>query len=256
MTAAGRPHLDLPAVDAATSPEVSDGEKKNHPNPQEQKHPLAFSRFLFPAPAAVTGFEAGFCPGCSGRGGGGPGRGRGGGWCLAARPRPSPVHTAAGRQAGKERDGGRALPRPGEGGAGGPAGSHLRLDVADALGVLPRGAVEAPDGPGAQLVVDVEEDGERQEEEADEDPAVVHQHGLQPPVPHPQQQQQQPRAQRPHRRHGDRRPHALPHGRRDPSIPRPPLARSPPSPAPPPAPPASHWPSPASAVRRGEGRGQ
>lgn len=65
------------------------------------------------------------------------------------------------------------------------------MDVPDALGVLPRGAVEAPDGPCAQLVVDVEEDGERQEEEADEDPAVVHQHGLQPAVPHPQQQQEQ-----------------------------------------------------------------
>lgn len=120
-------------------------------------------------------------------------------------------------------------------GSRGPAKPHLLLDVLDALGVLPRGAVEAPHGPCAQLVVDVEEDGERHEEEADEDPAVVHQHGLQPAVPHPEQQEQQPRAHRPQSRHDAHRPLPLHHGRAplwDPAMPRPPLARSPPAPRP------------------------
>ena len=97
-------------------------EKKN---PQGQKHPLAFISLLFPAPAAATGFKAGFCPGSGGGGGEGEVE------RFAARSRAAPLCTAAGAQAGKERDGGQALLPPSRPRArGGDAGVRPGLTCA------------------------------------------------------------------------------------------------------------------------------
>lgn len=72
-------------------------------------------------------------------------------------------------------------PCPRARGSRAPRGAaHLLLDVPHALPVQPWRATELEHHPGAHVVVDVEDERQRQEEEAHEHPALVDEHKLQP----------------------------------------------------------------------------
>lgn len=80
--------------------------------------------------------------------------------------------------------------------------THLSLDVAHALVVqLGRGA-HLEDEPRAHIVVDVVDDGQRQQEETDEDPALVHDHIVQAFDSDPDQEEGQQAAEVEQRGHG------------------------------------------------------
>lgn len=73
--------------------------------------------------------------------------------------------------------------------------AHLSLDVAHALVVQLGRRAHLEDEPRAHVVVDVIDDGERQQKEADEDPALVHQHVVQAFEADPEQEQHEQAAQ-------------------------------------------------------------
>lgn len=80
--------------------------------------------------------------------------------------------------------------------------AHLSLDVAHTLVVqLGRGA-HLEDDPRAHIVVDVVDDGERQQKEADEDPALVDDHVVQAFDSDPEQEEGKQDAEVEQRGHG------------------------------------------------------
>lgn len=58
--------------------------------------------------------------------------------------------------------------------------------------MLPWSTVQLLHNPSPELVVNVEKDRKGQQEEADEDPAVVDQHVFDAPIASPEQEQQKP----------------------------------------------------------------
>lgn len=66
--------------------------------------------------------------------------------------------------------------------------AHLSLNIAHALIVQFGCGADFKDEPGAEVIIAVEENRERQQEEADEYPPLADQHVFQTPDPDPQQE--------------------------------------------------------------------